>query len=380
MTRLNEIEERMSAIGAEIENPEADIEALHNEMRSLKEERDNMIAEEQKREEIRKAVADGTIPTKTINKKEERKMYEINSVEYRNAWLKKQMGKELSAEERANTGMDSATTSGGYAIPTMTLNRIIENMVKVAPMLGEVDLMHIPGNVTIAVESTVNAAALHTENAALTAQDDVLTKVSLGGYEICKIVPISAKLDVMSVDAFEDWIVSNLSRSVALVVENYIINGTGSSQPKGIDAAETWTDGTNAVDFAAAAPTVAELQELIGLQNAAYIGNAKFLMNWKTFWNNVHALRDDKNPEIVSGENGKYRIFGFPVIISAKVVDGDIFFGDFFEGVKANFAQDITVESDRSSGFRSNAVDYRGACVFDCATVAGRIVKGAGTL
>lgn len=381
--RIDEIEARKAEIrGILASDAEFDVDALTEEVRSLNEEAQKIEDAQKKAAELRNAVAPAIINEIKENNKEnenmENRTFTIDSAEYREAFLKNLMGKPLTTEERA--GMDSQTSSGGYAIPTQTLNKVVENMIKVAPMIGEIDLMHIPGNITIPVEGTVNAAALHTENAAITGASDTIVKVSLGGFEIVKVIPISAKLSVMSIDGFENWIVSNLSRSIAYEIENYIINGTGSSQPKGIDASATWTDGTSAVDFAASAPTVAEIEELIGLQNAAYIQNAKFLMNWGTFWNNIHVLRDDKNEPVVRHEGGKYYIFGFEVLFSAKCDNGDIFFGDYYEGVKGNFAQDVTIEANASSGFRSNAVDYRGACIFDCQTVAGRIVKGAATL
>lgn len=380
--RIDEIEARKAEIRAMIESGnEIDVDALTEEVRSLNAEAQGIEEAEKKAAALRSAVAPAVAKEIMNNNKEnenmENRTFAIDSAEYREAFLKNLMGKPLTEEERA--GMDSQVTSGGYAIPTQTLNKVIENMVQVAPLIGAIDLLHIPGNITIPVEGTVNAAAIHTENAAITGASDTLVKVSLGGYEIVKVLPISAKLSVMSVDGFENWVVSNLSRSVAYVIEDYIANGTGTSEPKGIDG-DTYTDGTNGVAFAAAAPTVAELEELIGLQNAAYIQNAKFLMSWGTFWNNVHSLRDDKNEPVVRHENGKYYIFGFEAMFSSKIADHDMFFGDYFEGVKGNFAQDVTIEANASSGFRSNAIDYRGACIFDCSVVPGRIVKGSASL
>ena len=377
MNRIEEIRQRLAAIATEMDAEGADTNALLTEARALRDEMETLRSQENDRRELRGLIAGGegrrmeTGSQPILNNG-------VDSEIYHRAFLRNLMGQELTPEERG--AISSADASGGAAIPTQTLDRVIENMVQIAPILGEIDLMHIPSNVTIAVEGTRNAAALHTENAVDSGSDDTLIKISLTGYEMMKLIPISAKMDGMAIPAFEQWLVSNLSRSLAELIENYVINGTGSSQPKGIDAAETWASGTNALTFAAVNPTLAELQTLIGTLNGAYIGNAKFLMNWKTFWGGVHALRDDKHPEVVTRENGQYYVFGFPVVISSKAVDGDIFFGDFREGVKANFAQDVTVEASRISGFRSNSVDYRGTCIFDSQTVAGRIVKGAKTL
>lgn len=356
--------------GADFVAMKAEAEEIRSEL-----ERRKAAAVQAAEERAKVALDNGAKVIETFTE-ERKKTMDRNSIEYRDAWLSLMAGKELTAEQR--DAMTSATASGGYAIPEIIANKIYETMVQVAPMIGEIELMHVPGALTLAVESTVNAAALHTEAASITPASDTITRIQLGGYELVKVIGISAKLEAMSIPALEDWIVSNLGRKLAELVENYIINGDGSSQPAGIDSI-TWDTSTytDCVDWASTAPTAAELISLIGKLNGAYTKNAKFLMNWKTFWTEVFALRDDKNEPVVKQENGKYYVFGFPVIFSAKAVDDDIFFGDYYEAIKGNFAQDIEIEADKSSGFLTNTTNFRGRCLFDCGVIAGRIVKGS---
>lgn len=61
--RLKEIEERLSAIVKETETDGADLEALSRETDELKEERDAIIAKEEKRQGILSKIADGSIGT-----------------------------------------------------------------------------------------------------------------------------------------------------------------------------------------------------------------------------------------------------------------------------------------------------------------------------
>lgn len=382
---LKEIEERLAAIDGEIEAA-TDVEtvnALAEEKRSLLEsEHTKQLQDLEQRRAEAKALEEGFANGKKHEEegKMEEKRFGIDSVEYRDAFMKKLMGRELTAEERG--AMDSGDASGGAAIPTITLDKIIQKLGKAAPVLDEIDVMHIEGNVTIGVEATVNEAALHTENAQITGAGDTLVKVSLGGYEVVKIIPISAKLNTMSINAFENWLVNNLTRSVAKKCGKYAINGTGSSEPKGIEYAEAWTDGTNAVDWAGTTPTVAEVQEQIGYLDGDYAANAKWLMSFSTFWSKFHVLRDEKKPEIISGDakNG-YFIFGFPVVIDNNVAAGVAYFGNYFEAVKANFAAPIKFSKSAESGFTRNAVDYKGDCLFDCKALGGgRLTKGAATI
>ncbi len=310
----------------------------------------------------------------------EPKIYNADSVEYREAFLRKLQGTMTETDKMVMAGV--TTTQAGDAIPTQTVNKIIEKMTKLAPMIGEIDLQNIPGYVKFPVESTVNAAGLHTENAAVEPAVDTLTYVSLGGYEIVKVLQISATVEAMTIDAFESWVVSNLARSLADVIENYIINGTGQSQPKGIDFAETWTDGTNAVDWATNTTLAdVDLTEQISYLPARCYGNAKWLLNPKTLWQKVMPIRDDGKYKIVTElPGGQYAIHGYPVLLSDKVADNDIFFGDFFAGVKANFARPITIASSAEAGFTTYSTLYRGACLYDNTTVAGNIIKSAPVL
>lgn len=381
---LKDVVDRLAELDVEVREA-TDVETVDKatqEKTALLERKAELEAIEQ-RKAAAAALSAGTAVGRTIEKGKttmEQNKFAIDSVEYRNAWLKNLKGEALTMEERA--GITSADGSGAAAIPTLTMNKVIAAAGEVAPIMKEIDLLQIPGNVTIPVEATAAEAAIHTENAAITASDDTLLPLALTGYEIVKLIPISAKMEMMSIDAFEDWIVKNITMKIMKKAAGYVINGDGSGEPSGIDAAATWVDQTNAVDWASSAPTLAEVQEQISYLDSDYAANAKWLMNFKTFWTCFHPLRDDKKPEIINGTmKDGYLIFGFPVIIDPNVVDGDAFFGDFNEAVHANFAAPIAVEASRISGFRSNSTDYRGACIFDSKALAGgRIVKGAATL
>ena len=379
---MQELEARSAEILAELDTADearcAELEAEVNQIKARKAELKAIEA----RKKAAQALQDGEETGSTIERSKEDNTVNVfarDTKEYRSIWLRHLQGAQITEEERSS--LTSDTSAAGYAIPTITENRIFEELVQVAPLIGEIELLHIPGNVSILYEDTVNAAAIHTENASITAADDTLGRVLLVGYEMCKILTISGKMALMSIDAFEDWLVSNLTRKLAELIENYIVNGTGSNQPKGIAKYATWVANTNAVDWASTAPTAAELLKQIGLLNASYLGRAKFLMNSTTFYNTIVTLRDDKNPGVVTLEGPTPKIFGYPVVFSSKVTAGELYFGSLKDGMVGNFAQDIEVEADKSSAFRSNGVDYRGACIFDCAPRGkGLIVKSAATI
>jgi len=221
---------------------------------------------------------------------------------------------------------------------------------------------------------------LHSENGNIDASDDKTLSVSLGGFEIVKLISISAKTAAMTINAFEQWLVDNITESIGYKIESYLVNGTGSSQPQGVEYANTWTDDTNGIAWAGASLAAVDLTQTVGLLAAVYDRNAKFLMKKSTFWTSVYPLRDDAKAPIVSYANGKYYIFGYEVMFSDYVTAGVVYLGDF-KKIYANFAQDVIFASSAISGFRSNSTDYRGACLFDSKiALGGAFVKCAASL
>lgn len=295
----------------------------------------------------------------------------LASVEYRSAFIKALQKKDLNEiEQRA---YDSGTSTGGaYVIPTITANVLFDKMVKTVPMLQEIQLLRIKGNVNFSVEGTRNAAAQHTENAAVTPAADTLTKVSLGGYEYMKVLRISRTVQTMGIDAFEGWLTDMLAEDIALQIEDKIINGTGSTQPKGVEYARTWTAGTAAIEYTNAGnPTYDNVMDLIALLPARYDAGALILTTKKFLYGSLAKIKDDqKNPILVKDMvNGiGLVIMGYPVRISDKVAEKTLYLGNF-KKIVGNLGQDVEVDASAQSGFLNNSVDYRGTALFDC-TVA----------
>jgi len=372
-TRENEIKELLDG-----ELTTEKLDELTEEVKQLKEER--KVHEEQT--EKRQALIEATLKGKGEIIVDERKEEEVpmefkeyqKTVEYRNDWLQHiKDGRPM--EERS---VNAAAVPG--AIPQLTLDRIIEKLRTVAPLLDEISLFRVPGNFSLPVEGTTNAAALHTENGLITGAADTVTQVLLGGYEINKLIRISRKALAMSIDAFEDYIVDKLAQYVGRKISSYLIAGTGSGQPQGVDFSATWVNDANAVDFAQAVPSGAELIEMVSLLPGEYAKGAKWLMNHKTFWGEVMSLRDDSKFPLAYQDGAIWRVLGFPVILDDQVDDGDFFFGNF-KYIYGNFAQDVSVIRSEHSGLAYNAVDFLGGCVFDSkVALAEAFIKGAATL
>lgn len=151
-------------------------------------------------------------------------------------------------------------------------------MKKLAPMLSEITLFRVAGNLKFVAEGTRNTAVKHTENAALAASADTIAQVVLGGFEFMKVIQISRTTKLMSVDAFEGWLVDMLGGDIARAIDNYILNDASN----GI-AAITYTTGTNQIlNTATTGYTYDDVVDLVALLPAAYDAEAKFITNKKT--------------------------------------------------------------------------------------------------
>lgn len=355
-TELKSLSDKLS--GKE-EVSEEELTQIEERVNQLEAEKKSIQEAAEKRDATLKMVKNNIAEVNEIETAEERKEENMKEeVNYRNVYFKKLLGRELTEEERA------LSTSSTAVVPTETANKIFDKMVKLVPLLGEIELFHVPGNLKFAVETTRANAGYHTENSTGINEDStaVLTEVSLGGYEFTKLIKVSDSILSMSVDDFEDWLVRMLAESIATKIESEIINGSGSGAVKGIDAI-SYVNNTNGVQYnGSTGLTAANVRTAVGLLPAGYDKGAKFLMNKKTLFNQFMGLQDNAKCDIVRVEGGEYFVYGYPVILSDEVAAGTAFLGNFKKYV-GNLNRDVEVKKDFD--IDSNSYKYLGVGIFD---------------
>ena len=368
--RMHEINTRKAELRSTLEGGgEVDLDAIEKELRDLD--------TEYKALEKRKATIDGinvgTIPATEITNPVTARGADTfdQEKEYRNAWLKSLQGKPLTENEQR--AYSTAAGSALPAIPESTANEIIKKMYEVAPILQRCKIFHVPGNFKFAVEGANADAALHSENAAITAASDALGSVSLTGYEIVKLVKASRATVNMSISAFESYIVEIIAEAIARKIENYIFVGTGSNQPGGVaqggkGANGAYTAGTDMVETNAV--TEANITTAYGMLTSGYERNAVWAMSKATFFADYYALMNKSKNNLIEFANGKYYIMGCEVYFTGSLAAGVAYLGDY-SYVVGNYSQDITVVKSEHSGLATNSVDYLGSCVFDSKAIAG---------
>ena len=364
MTRLEKIEARLAEIEKELnseeveEKTEEELEKIEEEVRSLQKEKTSILNAAQKRASLEAAIAEGRTGIDVTNEvlggktKMAERTFDASSKEYRNAWAKSLMGQELTdVEKRAYAQVDAA-------IPTEVSNQFFEKMKKLAPMLEEITLLRVAGNVKFYAEGVRNSATKHTENAEMASAGDTMVAVTLGGFEFMKVISISKSAKAMSVSAFETWIVDMLAGDIARAIDDYIIN----DETNGIAAIE-FKAGENQIE-ATAAYTYNNIMDLVALLPAAYDAEAKFLVNKKVLWSDIRGIVDSNKRPIFDPESKT--LCGYPVIEDDNVdsTNKGVYLGRWLD-VVGNLSEDVTVESNVNSGFTRGAIDYRGFAIFD---------------
>ena len=230
---IDQLEERKAAISTEIENEDADLDALELEVRAINEEMENRKAEEAKRVELRKAVASGQgeVQKKVEEKKSIMDNMEIrNTKEYINAYAN-YIKTENDAECRA---LLTENVSGTVPVPEFVYD-IVKTAWEREGITSRVRKSYLRGNLKVGFEISGEDAIVHTEGGnAIDPENLVLGVVELVPASIKKAVQISDEAYAMAGEPFLRYIYDELTYRIAkkaadTLVEKILAAGTVST-------------------------------------------------------------------------------------------------------------------------------------------------------
>jgi len=353
---VEELMERRSAIAGELDNPEADLDALETEARAINEEIENRKAAEAKRNEIRTAVALGEGETKETFEIEERKEMTLDEIrsskEYIDAFANYiKTGKD----DECRTALLTANVSGQVPVPT-----IIEDRIRTAwERLGLMELVrktYIRGNLKVGFELSATGAAVHTEGSAAPS-DETITfgLVELKAESVKKWLKVSDEAMDMTSENFLYYIYDELTYQIAKKVQEILLT-------KVIACTASATASTAGVGVVAGTPSVGLVAQAIGkLSDEAQ--NPVIVMN-KGSWAQFKAAQYANGYAVDPFE-------GLPVYfdntLPAYTASGTtgstwMIVGDFGQGAQANFpsGEEISIKYDDLSLAESDLVKIVG--------------------
>ena len=292
--------------------------------------------------------------------------------EYRSAFYKKLLGKELTEGENrayavalAEKRSDSFNTLSNSAavVPTQTLDEVIKQARNTNGLYNEIRLFSVPSNLSVPVGTPTDAASWHTEGAAVDRTNVTTAAVTFTGRELIKVLSMSAAVKRMEIGAFERYVTDELKSSIADAIGAAIVNGTGSGQPTGILSGIAWSAANS---ISTEALTADNLLAAVALLAPGYTGGAKFAMSAATLYGQVYPLKDGDGRYLFTDteSGGVRRLFGFEIVLDDNIPAGTVLFGNFrYYGV--NIPEGVAVEVSRESGFTSGLIDYRALCIAD---------------
>ena len=222
---IEQLEERKSAIVVELDNEGADLDALEVEMKSINAEMEARANIEAQKNEIRKAVANGVVPTTVIQgfteeKREMKNNEEIRaSQEYVDAYAR-YLVSENDAECRALLTVDA---SGSVPVPTI-VDGIIKTAWDESDILSRVNKTYLRGNVKVAFELSADGAYVHNEGTTAPTEESLsLGIVTLTPKNVKKWISISDEALTMGGSALIEYVYRELSKRIIEKLEALVI-------------------------------------------------------------------------------------------------------------------------------------------------------------
>jgi len=210
---VEQLEERKAQIVTELDAPEADLDALESEARSIKEELEARKEAEAQKAEIRAAVAAGAGEViKTFEEKvEEPKMYGTDTKEYRDAFMANLVG-QATPEQRAILA-DNSAYGDGLALPIGLDKEVWDQVTAAHPILSDVDIMR-SGIAIKVTQMTPAAITKKMDSAASSEQTFTGVDVILVGADYHTYVTLSYAEAKMSQGAMERFLVKEVAGAI----------------------------------------------------------------------------------------------------------------------------------------------------------------------
>lgn len=353
---IEELMERRTAIAAEIDAPDADLDALEAEARAINEEVENRKAAENKRNEIRNAVAqgDGEIKTK-FEETEERKM-DINEIRSSKEYVEAYANYIKTGKDDECRALLSTNVAGGY----VPVPAIVEGRIRTAwDKLGLMELVrktYVRGNLKVGFELSADGAVVHTEGTAAPSEEALTFGiVSLTPASIKKWIKISDEAMDMGGEEFLYYIYDELTYRIAKKAQEELL-------AKITACTASATSTAVGVGVVAGTPSIGLVAEALGkLSDEA--ANPVVVMN-KGTWAQMKAVQ-------YAGQFNVDPFEGLPVYfdntIPAYTASGTtgstwMIVGDFGLGAQANFpnGDEISIKFDDLSLAESDLVKIVG--------------------
>lgn len=223
---IEQLEERKAAIASEIETDGADLDALENEVRSIKAELEARANEEAKKVELRKTVAEMKAPVvvEKVVEEEKREMKTNDEIrasqEYVDAFAR-YLVSENDAEVRS---LLTTQVSGSVPVPVI-VDEIIRTAWENSEILSRVRRTNIRGNLKVPFELSADGAWVHTEGTTAPTEESLaLGIVEMVPRNVKKWIRISDEAIAMGGETLVRYIYDELTYQIIKKLTELVVN------------------------------------------------------------------------------------------------------------------------------------------------------------
>jgi HK97 family phage major capsid protein len=231
------------------------------------------------------------------------------------------------------TMTEATNNDGGFTVPT-TINREIVARRDELSFLGQIGFTRVTTESwkhIMPAQSTKATPGIVAEGVTATASEpNLANSKTIQLYKDTLEFALSDELLADTSSNLEQFIQNEIARAMAVSANNYIVNGSGSSQPFGL-----LTRVTNTFAFSATAITNAQIVGLSTDVAGEYLTNGQtgFIMQNST-WGALKTLDLTNYNRITETVNGMRMVEGWPVMLSAQIpaiatTNKSIIFGNY---------------------------------------------------
>jgi HK97 family phage major capsid protein len=361
---VSEINKRSKSIPKDIETvknlPDVEIRGYMHEVDLIQNAKEIVKRYQEHRENIIQATLDGKgeelLTVSEPNQKDKNKMENLEIRSFQKYITE-------GTRNMNETEMRALDLSGSAAVLPVEIYSNLITSNKFADLLPRATVMNIAnaGNVYVPIASA-SGAAWRTELDPGAELSPTLTKLELGGYELMRLLQISAAANSMASADFTNMLTELIGSEVIEELEKSFIAGTGLGQPKGL-IAHTW-DASNQKLTASAVTAIApaDIAAALALLPQKYARNAVLVMNADMFYKvGLFKATAEYGYDLASGATS---FMGHQIIVNEHVANDTIYAVDPKQ-LYVRFANPMAIEVDRSAGFTSATIYLRSLCVVD---------------
>ncbi len=305
-------------------------------------------------------------------------MKALESEEYKVAWAKTLMGKQLTQDESetymmVNEAFTHTTENTSIVIPKTVTKGIWEMAAEMYPYFADVTKTYVNGTLSMIQEDTSSDAAWYEESKNTEDGKETFKEFQLSGCELARAITVSWKLKEMSIEDFIPYIQRRMARKMGAAAGYGATHGkgkggSGKPEPVGTVTALLNAEGTPQVVRykKGTSPTYQNILDARAKVKSGYSANLKIYANSATIWTRLASIVDaNKRPIFLADPtgNGQIRILGMAVKEDDSMKDGEILISNPSDGYHMNINKEMTMMTE--DHVKGRKTDYCGYAIMD---------------